>query len=106
MLAIEGPIASNSAPTGRFPRIHWPASRPPATPPVPARKLEPADDGCTRSQDVTARLATSRTATAARNPVVVTASTPALHRTCGRGTLTTTIAASTATGTAIGSRYW
>src|SRR6476661_8651560 len=107
MFAIEGPRASRSAPTGTCSSTHSPASRPPGTPPVPARKVDPDDDGCTRDQEIRPRLTTRATATATRSPAVLTtAIRPAGQRTGGTGALTTTMAARTARGTAIGSRYW
>src|SRR3954451_13563995 len=106
MFAIDGPIDTTPAPAGTFLATHSPASRPPGTPPVPARKLEPVVAGWTWTQVVTARLITRTPATTARSAVVVTVTAFARHVTSRAGRLTTTIAASTATGTAMGSRYW
>src|SRR5215212_9395347 len=39
MFAIEGPTVSIWAPSGTFCEIHLPASRPPGTPPEPARNV-------------------------------------------------------------------
>src|SRR5689334_17007389 len=39
MFAMEGPIVISVAPAGILLSIHWPASRPPGTPPVPATNV-------------------------------------------------------------------
>src|SRR5512146_1098000 len=41
MLAMDGPMVMNWAYAGTFASIQAPASRPPGTPPVPARNSEP-----------------------------------------------------------------
>src|SRR3954463_13201870 len=106
MFAIDGPIDTTPAPAGTFLATQSPASRPPGTPPVPARKLEPVVAGWIWTQVVTARLTTRTPATTARSAVVVTVTAFARHVTSRAGGLKTTIAESTATGTAMGSRYW
>src|SRR6266700_3343521 len=103
MLAIDGPMDSISASTGVSDLIHAPASRPPGTPPVPARnEVDPAalilDQLSIASQATTAVVATTpttRPAAALRRPI--------RSQTTG---LASSPAASTAHGAATGSRYW
>jgi hypothetical protein len=98
MLAIEGPMVSSLLPGGVLACSQRPASRPPGTPPEPARKLvEPAED--TRPQLAIPRLATRATMASPR--------AAAGRRSRCRGQApTTSLAASTTATTATGSRYW
>src|SRR5688572_607307 len=58
MLAMDGPMVMSLAPAGTFALIHSPASRPPGTPPDPARNWsEP--EAWTRDQLGTTSVRTS-----------------------------------------------
>src|SRR5437016_7228741 len=103
MFAIEGPIASISVPRGVCSSIHFPASRPPGTPPVPARKDVEFVAPAITPQDVD----TSHPTTAAVAPSLIARPARMLLR---PGLRASTVparkpAARAAVGPAIGSRY-
>src|SRR5215204_3627315 len=105
MLAIDGPTDIIRAPTGTLRPIQRPASRPPGTPPEPARKVD-AFDGCTLLQLDTA----SETVSTARASGMIHARRRNRQRDrhgimLGSHSLKKR-AASTATAGAMGRRYW
>src|ERR1700680_1479001 len=102
MFAIDGPSASNCALRGTFAPTHRPASRPPATPPDPARNV-PDDDGVIFWIVGSRRL---RPMAAMATPLTI-GDTPVERSSRPRmGRRARDRAASSATGVAIGSRYW
>src|ERR671939_1857830 len=101
--AIDGPIVITFAPFGTWCLIHWPASRPPGTPPAPASSAPPSD-GWMRS-----RLATTRES--AITPAATGDSQRRAAGEKGAGSLgglqpVSVLAARIATTGAAGSRYW
>src|SRR4030088_1988163 len=102
MFAIDGPTASILLPSGRFALIHSPVSRPPGTPPEPARNVG-VGVGFTACQDGTAILIPTPRTTAMR---VARASGGRSADNPGNVPRTTVRAASTAMIGAIGRRYW
>src|SRR5713226_227300 len=103
MFAIDGPIDSISVSVGVSDLIHVPASRPPGTPPVPARnEVDPAalmlDQLNSASDAATAVVITAPTASA-----ILAWCRQIARQTTG---LASNPAASTAHGAATGSRYW
>src|SRR5690242_16666275 len=103
MFAMEGPVASICAPSGVWAATHIPASRPPGTPPVPARN-EVALAVLMLAQDPMA----SHTATATVAAVNSARPYRVLPRASRvtRSTSESKPAARIATGAATGSRYW
>src|SRR3954447_11649666 len=102
---MDGPIASSCAPGGTFCRTHLPASRPPGTPPVPARNF-PVGAGLTTAHVGTARLMSVMA-------VAPATSARSTHRRADEGRGMATVdrrdsarPASTAMTGATGSRYW
>src|SRR5262245_36629688 len=101
MFAIDGPKVSTTDPLGVLAANHLPVSRPPGTPPDPARKVA---DSVWRTDD---QLGTSRlSVTTAITPARAAMARRGARSRAGRGRSTRPRAASTATGAAIGSRYW
>src|SRR3954464_10501185 len=98
---MDGPIASRRAPSGTLAATHLPASRPPGSPPVPARNV-PVAEGLTVAQTGTARL-TDSTAVRTAAATVVDQAGHCARRV--RATRTSVRAASTARAGAIGRRY-
>ena len=103
MFAIDGPIASISAPAGMCVRIQPPASLPPGTPPEPARNL-PDEGGWIRPQAGIASVTATPAVASALNACAVWRR-PANFVQCS-GQSANVRAARIAIGGAIGSRYW
>src|SRR5215213_1639275 len=101
MLAIDGPTDIMRAPVGTLRSIQRPASRPPGTPPEPARKLV-TFDGCTFCQLGIAIDAATTTMAPARSQVRVAGR---LRARASGVQCTRKRAARIATAGAIGSRY-
>src|SRR3954463_9708027 len=99
---MDGPIASRRAPSGTLAATPFPASRPPGSPPVPARNV-PVVDGLTVAQTGTARLTDS---TAVRTAAATVAAPAGPRAGRARATRTSVRAASTARAGAIARRYW
>src|SRR5215207_3196465 len=101
MFAIEGPTDIIRAPTGTLWLIQRPASRPPGTPPDPARKVVDAE-GWIFDQLGMASVSAIRVARAGAmiRPSFASRTSDAKSNRVRKR------AASTATAGAIGSRYW
>src|SRR5580765_2290063 len=104
MFAIDGPIASISAPFGTFVLIQLPSSRPPGTPPEPARNVSDSP-GLIRCQVGIATDAATQTAAALISSREGRGTLPMrrLLEGCQRASVRP---ASTATAGAHGSKYW
>src|SRR3954447_3272875 len=101
MLAIDGPTDIIRAPSGTCLRIHRPASRPPGTPPEPARNVADVAGWILDQLGIASDSTTTATSTGV---------TRGAYRKCGASTpkskRASRRAARTATAGAIGSRYW
>ena len=89
-LAIDGPIVSIVAPSGTLSATHWPASRPPGSPPVPASDDAACDGWIFDHFGTTSDSATAATAAYSQR----------------RGSAASARPASSASSGAAGSRYW
>ena len=107
MFAIDGPIVRIRAFEGRVPSIQRPVSRPPGTPPEPARKV-PLVAGVTRPHVVTnsdAAITPTATGTNMRWRPRGVARRPRRPGSRACSACRTAWAASSATAGAVGSRY-